>query len=142
MQIAKKSQVSAPELSLSINCGWYRNLCLHCQSYLVLPPTDRNFKEHICASGFPKLASKMNSFKYSKTCTFLGWSNYIKGISFGNAAIGVIDTVLENASPRTWIAHLQRCILLKKRKKTFCISPLIRFISTYLKRHFKVSKMF
>ena len=36
----------------------------------------------------------------------------------GHAAIGVIaDTILENASPRTWITQLQRCFLLKGKKK-------------------------
>ena len=89
VQIANKSEVSELELSLSIRCRWYSNLWLNCQtffslqafqSYLVLPPTDRNFKDHIWPSGFPKLASKMKSFEYnktcflsnSKTCTFLG----------------------------------------------------------------------
>ena len=35
VQIAKKSQVSALELSLSISCGWYSNLCLHCQTFFA-----------------------------------------------------------------------------------------------------------
>ena len=124
VQIANKSEVSEHELSLSIRCWWYSNLWLNCQksfslqafqSYLVLPPTDRNFKDHIWASGFPKLASKMKSFKYNKTCNYIRYQQ-LRVISFGNAAIGIIDTVLESASPRTWMAHLQRCILLKKKK--------------------------
>ena len=46
VQIANKSEVSELELSLSLNCQTFFSLQAF-QSYLVLPPTDRNFKDHI-----------------------------------------------------------------------------------------------
>ena len=44
VQIAKKSQVTALKLSLSISCGWYSNMCLHCQTFFAF----RRFSHILC----------------------------------------------------------------------------------------------
>ena len=150
MQIAKKSQVSALELTLSISCGWYSNLCLHCQAFFAF----RRFS--LILSCLPQIEILKSIFelydflnspvKWKVLSTVKPVFNETRKLAPSSDRAIILKNqfwarshrcnwiLYEKTHPRELEYHIYKDAFCLRKKRLF--GPLIRFISWYLKRNF------